>query len=224
MYSNRIHNKEGCTVKRIYQRAGYYFSGLLILTLGISLTVLGGLGTSPFDALLVGLYRTVGLTIGSWEIVVGISMIIFNAVAEKRRPEMLAIVTSLITGAGIDFWVFTLEGIVTPESVWLQSIVFFLGMVISALGISINLQADFAPIPFDRMMLVIHNLTGWNVTISRAAISVVLVLFALYFNGAVGMGTIIIMLFSGVFIQYFMGWIQRFDRTLLSEDQRKIQY
>ncbi|AKG03349.1 hypothetical protein AAV35_000165 [Salimicrobium jeotgali] len=211
-------------MKRIYQRAGYYFSGLLILTLGISLTVLGGLGTSPFDALLVGLYRTVGLTIGSWEIVVGISMIIFNAVAEKRRPEMLAIVTSLITGAGIDFWVFTLEGIVTPESVWLQSIVFFLGMVISALGISINLQADFAPIPFDRMMLVIHNLTGWNVTISRAAISVVLVLFALYFNGAVGMGTIIIMLFSGVFIQYFMGWIQRFDRTLLSEDQRKIQY
>ncbi|PBB05761.1 MULTISPECIES: YczE/YyaS/YitT family protein [Salimicrobium] len=211
-------------MKRIYQRAGYYFSGLLILTLGISLTVLGGLGTSPFDALLVGLYRTVGLTIGSWEIVVGISMIIFNAVAEKRRPEMLAIVTSLITGAGIDFWVFTLEGIVTPESVWLQSIVFFLGMVISALGISINLQADFAPIPFDRMMLVIHNLTGWNVTISRAAISVVLVLFALYFNGAVGVGTIIIMLFSGVFIQYFMGWIQRFDRTLLSKEQQKIQY
>ncbi|SIS92144.1 YczE/YyaS/YitT family protein [Salimicrobium salexigens] len=211
-------------MKRIYQRAGYYFSGLLILTLGISLTVLGGLGTSPFDALLVGLYRSVGLTIGSWEIVVGISMIIFNAVAEKRRPEMLAIITSLITGAGIDFWVFTLEGIVTPESVWLQSIVFFLGMVISALGISINLQADFAPIPFDRMMLVIHNLTGWNVTISRAAISVVLVLFALYFNGAVGVGTIIIMLFSGVFIQYFMGWIQRFDRTLLSEEQRKIQY
>lgn len=224
MYSSMIRIKEGCTVKRIYQRAGYYFSGLLILTLGISLTVLGGLGTSPFDALLVGLYRSVGLTIGSWEIVVGISMIIFNAVAEKRRPEMLAIITSLITGAGIDFWVFTLEGIVTPESVWLQSIVFFLGMVISALGISINLQADFAPIPFDRMMLVIHNLTGWNVTISRAAISVVLVLFALYFNGAVGVGTIIIMLFSGVFIQYFMGWIQRFDRTLLSEEQRKIQY
>ncbi|SDY30950.1 YczE/YyaS/YitT family protein [Salimicrobium album] len=211
-------------MKRIYQRAGYYFSGLLILTLGISLTVLGGLGTSPFDALLVGLYRSVGLTIGSWEIVVGISMIIFNAVAEKRRPEMLAIITSLITGAGIDFWVFTLEGIVTPESVWLQSIVFFLGMVISALGISINLQADFAPIPFDRMMLVIHNLTGWNVTISRAAISVVLVLFALYFNGAVGVGTIITMLFSGVFIQYFMGLIQHFDRSLVSADQRKIQY
>lgn len=202
-------------MKRIYQRAGYYFSGLLILTLGIALTVLGGLGTSPFDALLVGLYRTFGLTIGSWEIVVGISMIIFNAIAEKRKPEMLAIVTSLITGLGIDFWVFTLDGFVMPEAVWTQSIVFFLGMVISALGISINLQADFAPIPFDRMMLVIRDLTGWNVTISRAAISVVLVLLAVYFNGAVGIGTLIIMVLSGVFIQYFMAGIQKFDRTLI---------
>ncbi|SIS54937.1 YczE/YyaS/YitT family protein [Salimicrobium flavidum] len=205
-------------MKRIYQRAGYYFSGLLILTLGIALTVLGGLGTSPFDALLVGLYRTFGLTIGSWEIVVGISMIIFNAIAEKRRPEMLAIVTSLITGLGIDFWVFTLDGFVAPEEVWTQSIVFFLGMVISALGISINLQADFAPIPFDRMMLVIRDLTGWNVTISRAAISVVLVLLAVFFDGAIGVGTLIIMVTSGVFIQYFMAGIQRFDRTLLPSE------
>ncbi|WP_347861831.1 YitT family protein [Salimicrobium sp. PL1-032A] len=206
-------------MRRIYQRAGYYFSGLLILTLGIALTVLGGLGTSPFDALLVGLYRTFGLTIGSWEIVVGISMIIFNAVAEKRRPEMIAIVTSLITGLGIDFWVFTLEGWVTPAAVWEESIVFFLGMVISALGISINLQANFAPIPFDRMMLVIRNLTGWNVTISRAAISVVLVLLALFFNGAVGIGTLIIMVVSGAFIQYFMGWVQRFDHSIVAPEK-----
>ncbi|SDJ56373.1 YczE/YyaS/YitT family protein [Salimicrobium halophilum] len=208
-------------MKRIYQRAGYYFSGLLILTLGIALTVLGGLGTSPFDALLVGLYRTFGLTIGSWEIVVGISMIIFNAVAEKRRPEMIAIVTSLITGLGIDFWVFTLEGWVTPVAIWEESIVFFLGMVISALGISINLQANFAPIPFDRMMLVIRNLTGWNVTISRAAISVVLVLLALFFNGAVGIGTLIIMALSGAFIQYFMGWVQRFDHSIITTEKTK---
>lgn len=45
----------------------FYLFGLIILTLGIALSVLSLLGTSPFDALLVGLFRTFGLTIGSWE-------------------------------------------------------------------------------------------------------------------------------------------------------------
>src|SRR5699024_10223468 len=45
----------------------FYFIGLITLTLGIALAVQSQLGTSPFDALLVGLYRTFGLSIGSWE-------------------------------------------------------------------------------------------------------------------------------------------------------------
>lgn len=35
----------------------YYGIGILILSLGISLTIQSGLGTSPFDALLVGLSK-----------------------------------------------------------------------------------------------------------------------------------------------------------------------
>ncbi|WLR61163.1 hypothetical protein [Guptibacillus hwajinpoensis] len=62
-------------------------SGILILTLGIALTIQSKLGTSLFDALLVSLYRTYGLTIGTWEIVVGFSMILFNAIAEKNTPN-----------------------------------------------------------------------------------------------------------------------------------------
>lgn len=45
----------------------YYGIGILILSLGISLTIQSGLGTSPFDALLVGLSKKIGLTVGSWE-------------------------------------------------------------------------------------------------------------------------------------------------------------
>src|SRR5690625_5919315 len=67
----------------------YYISGLIILTLGIAFAIISMLGTSPFDALLVGLYRTFGLTIGSWEIVVGGTLIVANAILEKRRPEFL---------------------------------------------------------------------------------------------------------------------------------------
>src|SRR5690625_7507331 len=84
----------------------FYIIGIVILTLGIALTIQSTLGTSPFDALLVGLHRTFGLTVGSWEVVVGLTMLLGNALAERKKPEFYAILTSLITGICIDSWLF----------------------------------------------------------------------------------------------------------------------
>ncbi|SDN84424.1 YczE/YyaS/YitT family protein [Halobacillus aidingensis] len=201
-------------MKRIYMRTMYYTVGIIIMTLGIALTIQSAQGTSPFDALLVGLHRTFGLTIGSWEIVVGFSMIVFNAIAEKRRPELLALATSLLTGIGIDFWVFTIRDTIHPDVFWTQMICLVVGMVIAGFGIALNLQADFAPNPFDRMMLVVSKLTGWNVSISRALISILLVILAFLFSGAIGIGTVLITLFSGPVIQGFMAQINKFDQRL----------
>ncbi|WP_446852794.1 YczE/YyaS/YitT family protein [Halobacillus faecis] len=195
-------------------RTMYYSVGIIIMTLGIALTIQSALGTSPFDALLVGLHRTFGLTIGSWEIVVGFSMIVFNAIAEKRRPELLALATSLLTGIGIDFWVFTIRDTIHPDVFWTQMVCLVAGMSIAGFGIALNLQADFAPNPFDRMMLVVSKLTGWNVSISRALISILLVLLAFLFSGAIGIGTVLITLFSGPVIQGFMAQINKFDQRL----------
>ncbi|KGX87116.1 YczE/YyaS/YitT family protein [Pontibacillus marinus] len=203
-------------MNRIYLRILYYTLGIVILTAGISLTILAKLGTSPFDALLVGLYRTFGLTIGSWEIVVGLSMILFNSVAEKRKPEIIAIFTSLLTGVGIDFWVHLFSGWIAPQSIVYQIICSSLGLIISALGIAINLQADFAPNPFDRMMLVVKNLTGKSVSFARALISIVLVIIAAFFGGAIGIGTLIIAFTSGMVIHLFMKGMYHIDQRLLS--------
>src|SRR5699024_7903567 len=153
----------------------FYLIGLIILSLGIALAVMSMLGASPYDSLLVGLYRTFGLSIGSWEVVVGAFMIIGNALVERKRPEYFAFITSLITGIGIAIWIFILYLSYVPEA-WLgQSIFFTLSVILTGLGIAINLQSQVAPNPMDRSMLVVADLTGWNVTVSRAAISVVFV-------------------------------------------------
>ncbi|WP_226582273.1 YczE/YyaS/YitT family protein [Halobacillus litoralis] len=207
-------------MKLVYRRVFYYTLGILVMTLGIALTIQSKLGTSPFDALLVGLYRTFGLTIGSWEIVVGFSMIVFNAIAEKRRPELLAVATSLFTGVGIDFWVFAIRGWMHPDQFLPQFLCLTVGMMIAGIGIAVNLQADFAPNPFDRMMLVVSSLTGWNVTVSRALISIFLVLLAALFGGAIGLGTVLITLFSGAIIHKCMGWIDKLDRHFVPDPRK----
>lgn len=204
-------------MKRFYHRFFYYVLGIVILALGIAFTIQSTLGTSPFDALLVGLYRTFGLTIGSWEIVVGFSMIVFNSIVSKKRPELFSVATSLLTGAGIDFWMLMIQDHITPQSLAWQWGCLLIGMIVSALGIAINLQADFAPNPFDRMMLVIKDLTGWSISFSRVVISIVLVLLAALFGGAIGIGTILIALLSGYLIHFFMTYVDRIDRAFRSQ-------
>lgn len=191
-------------------RAGFqfYIIGIIILTLGISLTIQSTLGTSPFDALLVGLHRTFGLTVGSWEVVVGLTMVLGNALAVRKRPEYYAIVTSLVTGIGIDSWLFLLGDLVVPAT-WIgQSICLGLGIIFTGVGVASYLQSNFAPNPMDRSMLVVSELTGWNVSYSRALISIFLVAVAYLFDGAIGIGTLINALISGVLISFFLPYVE----------------
>lgn len=195
----------------------FYFIGLIILTLGIALAVQSQLGTSPFDALLVGLYRTIGLSIGSWEVVVGFSMIIGNAVIERKRPEYFALITSLVTGIGIDTWLLIIGDIITPQTWMTQTVCLIFSLFFTGLGIAIYLQSLVAPNPMDRSMIIISNLTGWGMTVSRAAISVVLVIIAFFFNGAIGIGTLANAVLVGMLIQYLLPPLEKMRERSLAK-------
>src|SRR5699024_4482624 len=192
-------------------RAGIhiYLLGLIILTLGIALTIQSMLGASPYDALLVGLYRTFGLSVGTWEIAVGFMMIIGNAIAERRKPEFFALITSFVTGIGIDSWLFLLGNRVMPAT-WIGHwTALLLGLVLMALGVAFYLRSNIAPNPMDRSMLVVSKLTGWDVSYSRAAVNIALVSLALLFGGAIGIGTLINALFSGLLISFFLRYVKK---------------
>lgn len=178
-----------------------YIFGIIMLTLGISITIQSQLGASPFDALLVGLYRTFGLSIGSWEILVGFTIVMINAIAIKAKPELFALLTSLLTGLGIDSWLLIQGSWLTPNN-WLeQSILLLLGILFSGIGIAIYLESSFAPNPMDRSMVILTDKTGLSFGKSRAIISIVLVIIAFLFQGDIGIGTLLNALFTGVVIQ-----------------------
>lgn len=205
----KVYQKE-VTFLRLW-RSGFhfYFLGIIILTLGIAFSIQSFLGTSPFDALLVGLYRTFGLSIGSWEIVVGLTMIMGNALIERKRPEYFAILTSLITGIGIDTWMLFLSDWMVPQTWFSQYIFLIVGIVLTALGVATYLQSEIAPNPLDRSMLIISKITGWSVSYARALINVILVMIAFLFDGAIGIGTLINAIIAGIFINLFLPYLRR---------------
>ncbi|NRD79898.1 YitT family protein [Bacillus sp. BRMEA1] len=182
----------------------FYGLGILILTLGISFTIHSNLGTSPFDALLVGLSKKVGLTVGSWEIVIALLLIFCNSLLKRKRPEFLGLITSCITGFGIDMWLFLLNHFITPEQ-WFTKFVFFgLGLIVIGLGTAIYLQTNFAPIPVDHLMLIIRELTGMSMMFSKTLIYLLFLKMAFIFNGPIGIGTIFTVCVGGPILNYFM--------------------
>jgi len=182
----------------------FYVVGILILTLGISLTIQSKLGTSPFDALLVGLSKNVGLTVGSWEIILALLLIGSNSLLARQRPEILGLVTALITGIGIDMWLILLHDIVSPDLWFSQAVCFTTGLVVVGLGTATYLHTNFAPIPVDRLTLIIKELTRKTVFFSRTLIYILFLMLAIIFNGPIGVGTLLTICLGGYILHFFM--------------------
>jgi uncharacterized membrane protein YczE len=178
----------------------FYVLGILILTLGISFTIQSDLGMSPFDALLVGL----SLNVGSWEIIIALLLICCNSILKRYRPEILGLLTAFITGIGIDVWLFLLRNLITPE-IWYSKMIYFgIGLVITGLGTAIYLQTNFAPIPIDRLTLIIQELTRTSIFISRTCIYLIFLIMATILHGPIGVGTILTVCLGGLLLNFFM--------------------
>lgn len=187
----------------------FYVLGILLLTLGIAFTIQSALGTSPFDALLVGLSSNIGLTVGSWEVIIALLLICCNALLAKQRPEFLGLITALITGIGIDIWLFLLHNF-TPELWFSKAICFGIGLMIIGLGTATYLQTNFAPIPVDRLTLIVQHLTKKNIFFARTSIYLLFLLLAILFKGPIGVGTLLTVSLGGLILNFFMPITKRF--------------
>ena len=186
------------------------------MSLGIALTILSDLGTSPFDALLVGLSFNVGLTVGSWEIIIAAIMIVGNAMLGRQRPELLGIMTAVIVGIGIDLWLHTLSAVVVPANITNQMLYFTAGLLAVGVGSAIYLHTNFAPIPVDRLTLLVKELAKTNLFVSRTAIYLMFLVLAIVFSGPIGIGTVLTVCFGGLILNAIMPVTAKtLDRVLL---------
>jgi uncharacterized membrane protein YczE len=187
----------------------FYLIGIILLTFGIALSILSNLGTSPYDSLLVGLYRTIGLTVGSWEIIIALVMMGLNSVLLRRRPEFLALGTAIVTGAGIDAWYFSLRDWLQADTVLFQLVLLAVGMMLIGVGTAIYLQGNIAPIPLDRLMLILRDKYGLSLSTSRLLISFLVLTFAYFLHGPIGVGTLFTALFNGWILSRFMPYAEK---------------
>ncbi|AGE65687.1 YczE/YyaS/YitT family protein [Bacillus subtilis] len=187
----------------------FYGLGILILSLGISLTIQSELGTSPFDALLVGLSKEVGLTVGSWEVLISVILLVCNAILTRKKPLLLGLITAFITGIGIDLWLFVVKNTIYLNALLSKLICFGIGLVLIGLGTAIYLQTKFASTPIDHLTLIIRDLSKRTILFSRTFVYALFLVLAIIFKGPIGIGTLLTVCLGGMILHVFMPIVER---------------
>jgi uncharacterized protein len=186
-----------------FYRILFFLVGLVFLSLGISLTIKSGLGSGAWDALNVGLSETVAFTPGTWVVLVGIVLILFNAYLTRRRPDFGAVITLLLTGVFIDFWLLFVFRNLAVTELASMALVFLCGLLLLSIGIAVYIQGKLPLSPIDNLMMSLRERFGFSLMIAKTIGETTALILAFFFSGPIGIGTVIVTFAVGPLLQLF---------------------
>ena len=177
----------------------FFFGGMILLALGIRIISLSNLGLSFSDALFLRISEIFNIPALLSSFIVGVFTIIVASIILKKRPRIECVLISFMVGCFVDFWNLLISD-VPVNSVLMNILVFFVGVFILSIGISIYLQPGYPPHPNDFLFMSIKN--RFNISIFKAKIlmDLIFAVFSLLFMAKIGIGSIFNTLCLGFFI------------------------
>lgn len=203
-------------MKQMTIKSLFYILGLIIIALGITLTIKADLGAGAWDAVNVGLSESVGLTVGNWVMIIGGILIFSNALIAKEKPDLFAVITILVLGQVIDFWMLTVLGGWTVGGLLPQLAVLLTGIIVIAFGVSLYLQPKFSLNPVDGFMVALQKRFNLNLRVAKTITEIFALVVAFLLGGPIGLGTVVILVLIGPAIQFFDPKANRVMNKMLS--------
>ncbi|MEK4228253.1 YczE/YyaS/YitT family protein [Solibacillus sp. FSL H8-0538] len=199
----------------------FFLVGLMVMALGITLTIKGkAIGTSPWDVLHIGLYKQVGLTIGSWSILTGLFIIVTTSIFLKQWPRLATWLNMLLIGSFIDFfnWLLPNTTVIAFELAY-----FIAGFFVMSMGCALYISANLGAGPRDTVMMIIAEKFGGSVRLGRTVMEVFAALSGWLLGGPVGVGTVILALGTGYVIQWALPKFQEALQKRMIESNESTQ-
>lgn len=183
--------------------------GLFLVALGIALSIVANLGTSPLSCPGYILTGTWGLTVGNWTIITNCLYVLVQlAVLRKnfKAKYLMQIPASIVFGYLIDLSVFIL-GWMNPVSFCSKFLILLLSCVVSAFGVSIEVVANAWMLSAEMTVYAFVKTIGKpfssvKVVMDSSVVAISILLAFLMYGNPFGSGT-----FSG-FADWLMGNMQ----------------
>lgn len=188
------------------------FVGLFLYAVGIVMTIYASLGLGPWDVFHQGLSKTIGVTMGQASIAMGIIVVIINYITGEK-VGWGTICNMIFIGIFMDFLMLN-KLIPIYNNMILQVIMMLIGMLIIGLASYFYISAGLGSGPRDALMIMLTKKTGKSVRFIRNSIEITVSILGYFLGGSVGLGTVIIALTIGYFVQ-FVFKIFKFDVSLV---------
>lgn len=200
----------------LFERLIIFILGLLIMSFGIVLMIVSNFGVAPWDVLHVGLYNQLGLTIGTWSIIVGITILASSAILLKQWPKFGSYLNMILVGIFIDMFM-QIPFLTEPSTYWAKGVMFIIGMIINAYGMGLYISANLGAGPRDSFMLAIQSITGWKISTARRVLEVVVLIIGWLLGGPVFLGTVIFSLGIGTFIGIALPQCEKLTNKIINK-------
>ncbi len=193
--------------QNLYWRSLFFFTGIVLLSLGIALIIQGQtIGVGSWDVLHIGLAQTLGLTIGSWSILIGLFILAIDGIVRKRLPRIGTYLDMFLAGIFIDLFNWMLP---TFDGLGPQISAYIAGLVLLGFGCGMYMVADLGVGPRDTLMLLIVQKFGWTFGRARTVMEVSVAIVGFVLGGPVGVGTVLMAFLLGPIVQWALGVNQR---------------
>ena len=190
---------------------GFMMKKFLVLIIGISLMALGtsicnttGLGIDPFNALSVAFSDLFAIQLGTMVLLLQALLGIFVLVFDRKKLGLGSLVPMIAFGYFLQFFNWFIPRLIVVNQNWVFSVfIFFIGMLIIAIGMSTYMECEVGMVPYDCLSFVIGERINKNPFTFRIAIDITVAILAFVLGGPINIGTVLLAFFTGPLINYF---------------------
>lgn len=187
-------------MKKVLVRLLKLFIGLFLYAAGIVLTVNANLGLAPWEIFHQGLSKMVGITMGQASIYVGFVLVVLDAVLGERLGWG-TVCNMIFIGWFMD--ILMLNNIIPIfNGLVLRVLMMFAGMFVIGIASYFYISAGLGSGPRDGLMVALTKKTNKSVRFLRNSIEITALILGYFMGGFVGIGTFIMALTIGYFIQF----------------------
>lgn len=196
--------------------------GLCIAHFGVTLFLLAGIGSDPFNVFVQGLFRVLSrhfasplLTHGRVHIAVCFLILLILFFVDKHYIQVGTLVCMVFGGPIIDVF----SKILTPlaigtSALWGKILCNILGCVILAVGMGLVIQSKAGTGPNDLVSVVLSEKLHKQFSRTRLLVDISFLLIGWLLRGSVGIGTLICAFLVGPVAGYAMRYEEKLVRLI----------
>jgi len=196
--------------KKLVLRILWMIGANIILGLGIALLRLSSFGTDPFTCMNLGVSSHLPVSYATYQMLFNVVLVIPVFILDRKSFGAGTLTNMVLLGYFVEFFMFlfsllgvTIQGLAGNMIMRIAALV--AGVLVVCFGVALYMACDLGAGPYDRLPVVVEAYSHKKIKYKWARVGQDVISAAIGFatGSVVGVGTVIVALFTGPVVSFF---------------------